>query len=1268
MRLRAARIGGLALAAAVVFAAQARAQVTECGCDEDLKARFEKLLQDRLGETEDVRRNSGLQVRPALDPSGIAPVPSGEQEQDPSRHPFGSEVLRDPKGNEVARTTVLGLILIRDMYIARALMMADWFDAIREGGATDKRERAQGLYEASLELARLADAADAAAAARNAGPYASAPAPQTPQQKEAADRAKAAFDAAMDRAERQFPETNVTVDGVPLWRAFAASGGKDILGHTIVRNDPAARQDRIDLYNKYLEQGAAQLRDRANVARGHDTMDELWQYGSPELKAIRDAVRNAGKSVGSDLTSQLMDQVEGVRRAYDLDLAVRDGTAKLILIEVGLGALAFGYFVPVVALVCIGTDLILVTMEGNDLVIRYAEAEEAGQAGPILGWRHVLTTEERAQVQAGHFLQALVGAGLNLAAVRGLRVGEAAHCPKDAARVAQAEEAAGAARAGEAAGGGRAEGAVPGERGPPRAPDAPSGPRACPAEGGALEIVREGVLTAEEAAEIQRIADKYNTRIYVYGSRARGQGRRIGEAIPEGKGLNRRSDIDFVFDPAVNEASGGAMWEELQRVGGGAGQPHPDLDYLARFPDPPYIEFGPGDCPRWEHIPGQPPAPPPARVEAPRPPPGETPPPVETPAAGANEPPPPSPPAGDAPVPPVAGLERYPMPADAAQNWLDFGARLAPRDRRRFMELMQKAQTEGLTAEEVEWMRRTAAEAKRWALAEEEARARGLLDDAAPSEGGRMTALEDLPKPLLQDMLDLQSDLSQADRARLLELMEKGRLTDEEAGWLAKTLGEAHRRSLGRPPPYSEAVLPGEGPAIGRLTELDALPKPLVQDMLDLQSDLSRADRAKLLELMQKGRLTDEEVKWLAKTLGEAHERAYGRPAPYALGEPMGRVAQADGPPFDPRRDADPLPGAAGEPGAEPLDPRAVPAPVKRETPDPRAPETPMPPGSGAASAGGESNDRVAVLSNPLVYRIPPIDFHLYPVAAPTDDDRRDNVTGGNVTGGEAVGILQAQPRIADNESPRPQDRVFFNYDYYSNIQPNAVRSASLLPGLQDAGIELRSQSSGVSGRPAPGGGGAAGFADPVLYIEALGGSTGPVARVVVVNPGPEPLALDGFVAVEPVAVSPSQRSRVLEEVRRAPGAHQELTANFYCLELLEQAPPGGVVYRIAGAAKQERFAPVARALDRARRLYESGGLAVEGDPDTYFHSIRQWAAWTLEQSFDRDRFLDAFVEHAHKTFTRLGQTWSDAVAAEVRRHGERRWEDVQKTLDASGD
>jgi peptidoglycan hydrolase-like protein with peptidoglycan-binding domain len=105
-------------------------------------------------------------------------------------------------------------------------------------------------------------------------------------------------------------------------------------------------------------------------------------------------------------------------------------------------------------------------------------------------------------------------------------------------------------------------------------------------------VVGPTTLTAEEAAQIQALADKYNTQIDVIGSRAAGRGRNIETNLPVGKGRGTRSDIDFRYDGQVEIDTSGTFTNELHNVGRGAGSPS--------FVDgpgnstPPVIEFKPG--------------------------------------------------------------------------------------------------------------------------------------------------------------------------------------------------------------------------------------------------------------------------------------------------------------------------------------------------------------------------------------------------------------------------------------------------------------------------------------------------------------------------------------------------------------------------------------------------------------------------------------------------------------------------------------------------
>lgn len=93
----------------------------------------------------------------------------------------------------------------------------------------------------------------------------------------------------------------------------------------------------------------------------------------------------------------------------------------------------------------------------------------------------------------------------------------------------------------------------------------------------------------------------------------------------------------------------------------------------------------------------------------------------------------------------------------------------------------------------------------------------------------------------------------------------------------------------------------------------------------------------------------------------------------------------------------------------------------------------------------------------------------------------------------------------------------------------------------------------------------------------------------------------------------------------------------------------------MAGPEKQRAFAPVARALEAADRLREAGLLDPDTNPESYFHSIRQWAVWTLEQGFEAETFVEAFVEHTKKNLSEAGRESSEQIEAVVRNSAEGR-------------
>jgi hypothetical protein len=89
------------------------------------------------------------------------------------------------------------------------------------------------------------------------------------------------------------------------------------------------------------------------------------------------------------------------------------------------------------------------------------------------------------------------------------------------------------------------------------------------------DVVRPGRLTPQEAEQIQRVADNYNTEIHVVGSRAGGRGRNIDTDLPVGKGEDTRSDIDMRIHGQDDIDSRGRLSDELINVGGRAGSVSP---------------------------------------------------------------------------------------------------------------------------------------------------------------------------------------------------------------------------------------------------------------------------------------------------------------------------------------------------------------------------------------------------------------------------------------------------------------------------------------------------------------------------------------------------------------------------------------------------------------------------------------------------------------------------------------------------------------------
>jgi hypothetical protein len=185
------------------------------------------------------------------------------------------------------------------------------------------------------------------------------------------------------------------------------------------------------------------------------------------------------------------------------------------------------------------------------------------------------------------------------------------------------------------------------------------------------------------------------------------------------------------------------------------------------------------------------------------------------------------------------------------------------------------------------------------------------------------------------------------------------------------------------------------------------------------------------------------------------------------------------------------------------------------------------------------------------------------------------------------------------------------------------------------------------------------------IFIRSLGRSTGENAQeAIVINDGNVPVRiLDGEeFATEPLdGVSEQALARELERYAGRPRMTMNLTS--YCLNFRKAAPTKGRIYRVAGTAAQDQLAPVRRVLHAAERLRDGKALNPDSDPELYYHSIRQWAIWTVEQRFNERTFAEALIEHTKKNVTAAGRRWDNALETSARSIIPNRWRDVQQVL-----
>jgi hypothetical protein len=385
-------------------------------------------------------------------------------------------------------------------------------------------------------------------------------------------------------------------------------------------------------------------------------------------------------------------------------------------------------------------------------------------------------------------------------------------------------------------------------------------------------------------------------------------------------------------------------------------------------------------------------------------------------------------------------------------------------------------------------------------------------------------------------------------------------------------------------------------------------------------------------------------------TAGRGEQAEVPVPVPSLPGE--------EGAPGEVTPDEPPPAGAGG--GVRAAEAADVPRPDEREQPDNlEEPSEVTPEGPPAredrrvSDAGRDAPDgqQVAVVPDELLHRIEPITYSMGPV------------DGGDETGidltTQTFTTINISTLVTAGRDPAVQIVIMSGPAIQSGGTPTHERAPT---EGQPTGTSLIGSEELV-----PGGGIV--FYDPDLkvFLQGLGtlGNDAIEMKIFGTDPNsPVQITAEGLV-VEPVKLEEEAKKQLEQQLHRL-AAQNPITAKIdaYCLEFLRQPPDLGTVFRIADQEIQQRFASLGKVLSTGRRLHEMGLLNPDSDPEEYFHSIRQWALWSVQENLDLGKFGDAFVEHTRKNFEAAGEPWTDQVESFVRELIPNRWRDIARIVD----
>ena len=185
--------------------------------------------------------------------------------------------------------------------------------------------------------------------------------------------------------------------------------------------------------------------------------------------------------------------------------------------------------------------------------------------------------------------------------------------------------------------------------------------------------------------------------------------------------------------------------------------------------------------------------------------------------------------------------------------------------------------------------------------------------------------------------------------------------------------------------------------------------------------------------------------------------------------------------------------------------------------------------------------------------------------------------------------------------------------------------------------------------------------------LQANGNSQGEAFEMTIVNHGPNPLKVLGpGVVVEPVKRELQNQLRQ-QLARIVPGRNTiTRTVEAYCLQHALAPPAPGMLFQIAGPARQAQFKPAGLIMTAARRLAADGAFNPDSNPKRYLDSIKQYAIWTKFENWDVKKFGEALLEKTKQAAAAAKANWTSQMQSALLAAVPNRWRDIQAILTAS--